>query len=88
MWFITTGHNKVRFYLPNGSTVLVNKIEWINEIKTEKMEYYSSEPFVKDPQQAISALYEAGVKGYSTKLKAKEFAKTLPIGTWKYLQLK
>ncbi len=88
MWFVTTGHNKTKFYSSNGLAIEVPKIEWTNEIKIKKIEYYSSKSFIKDSQQAISALFESGIKGYSTKLEAKEFAKTLSISTWKYLQLK
>lgn len=80
---ITTLHSKRRFYLEDLSTLDVPKIEWINEIKTEGSKLYSSEPFIKDSMQALSALNQAGVKGYSTKSEAKVFAKTLPVGTWK-----
>jgi len=88
MWFITTIHNNGKFFSSDGSLIDVESIEWVNEIKEKGVEYYSSKPFIKDPQQAISALFESGIEGYSTKLKAREFAKTLSIGTWKYLQLK
>ena len=88
MWFIITAHNKPKFYAANLSVLEVPGIEWINEVKTETLQYYSSRPFIKDSMQAFSALYQYGIKGYSTKKEAKAFAKTLPVGYWKYLQIK
>jgi hypothetical protein len=88
MWFITSIHNSPKFYTSNKSCIEVPEIEWINELKTDTSSYYSSQPFIKDSMQAISALYKARIKGYKTKAEAKVFAKTLPVGGWKYLQIK
>ncbi len=94
MWFITTTHSKPNFY--TGEGVIINfdqvKIEWTKEVTLESSGIFtkvaSSEPFIKDPMQAISALDQAGVIGYSTKAEAKVIAKTLPQGRWKYLKVK
>ena len=88
MWFITTLHSEPKFYSANSSVKEVPEIEWIHETKTATSEYYSSQPFIKNSMQAISALYNANIVGYSSKSQAKDFAKSLPSGTWKYLQIK
>lgn len=94
MWFITTTHSKPNFY--TGEGVIINcdqvKIEWTNEVIRESSGIFtktaSSEPFIKDPMQAISALNQAGITGYLTKAEAKIIAKKLPHGQWKYLKVK
>lgn len=75
-------HRDPKFYGPDHSVLDVAKIEWIKHPK------YHTEPLIKEPMQAISALFEAGIKGFATKSEARTFAKILPVTTWKYLQIK
>ena len=93
MWFITTMHSKPSFY--KADKTLANhdevKINWVNEHTYEKDDHFiqtgCSTPFIVDAQQAVAALHDAGVAGYSNKAKAKEFTKKLPIGSFKYLRV-
>lgn len=82
MWFVTTMHKHPNFYAPDHSVLDVSKIEWIKDSE------FSSDPLIQDPMQAISALFEAGIKGFTTKPEARTFAKKLPVPNWKYLQIK
>jgi len=91
MWFVITGKRPSKFYTANGDTLDVPGIEWSKEVAIENSGVFTqigaSEPFVKDHQQAISLLSTIQVEGFKTKSEAKVFAKTLPMGKWKYLQL-
>jgi hypothetical protein len=73
------------------TTVDVKGIDWTCGVRIEKAGIFthigSSEPFVKDHQQAIAILSKVGIEGFKTKNTAKIFAKTLPVGKWKYLKL-
>jgi len=94
MWFIITTHSKPNFYTDKGTVVNFDQVqvEWTNGATFESsgtiIKVASSELFIKDPIQAISALYQAGIAGYSTKAEAKKNAKELPQGRWKYLKIK
>jgi protein associated with RNAse G/E len=65
------------------------KINWVTEATWEEdghiFKVGPSSPFINDAQQAISALYDAGVKGYPNKIAAKKFTNTLPHGRFKDL---
>jgi hypothetical protein len=91
MWFVITRNKPSKFYTANGDTLDVQGIEWTNEVVIENSRVFtqigSSEPFVKDHQQAIALLFKVDIEGFKTKSEAKIFAKTLPLGKWKYLQL-
>jgi hypothetical protein len=94
MWFIITTHSKPDFYTDKGTVVNFDQvqIEWTNEVILESSgiitRIASSEQVLKDPMQAISALYQAGVTGYPTKAEAKKKTKSLAQGGWKYLKVK
>lgn len=93
MWFITTVHQKPKFYQSNGKIVNHDdvgidwKTEHVFQKGNKKVEVGSSDPFIINAQQAISALYNAGVQGYPNKEKAKAFTKKLPHGSFKYLRI-
>jgi len=91
MWFVITGKRPSKFYTANGDTLDVQGIEWSREVAIENSGVFtqigSSEPFIKDHQQVIALLSTREVEGFNTKSEAKVFAKTLPVGKWKYLQL-
>jgi hypothetical protein len=86
-------HSKPSFY--KADKTLVNhdevKINWVNEHTYEKDGHFiqtgCSTPFIVDAQQAVAALHDAGVKGYTTKAQAKEFTKKLASGAFKYLKI-
>ena len=93
MWFISTVHQKPNFYSSDGSIIEHDdvKINWVTEGTWEEgghtIEVGKTSPFINDAQQAISALYAAGVKGYPNKVAAKKFTKSLPHGSFKYLRV-
>ncbi len=89
MWFITTLKEPYKFYNKNGIPVLVSEIEWTNCIYDADGDVVGecSPSVIKNKQQALLALVDAGVFGFPSKSEAKEFAKGLKLKTWNYLQL-
>ena len=87
MWFLVTTNQKPNFYLPDGTSIEVADIELTNHQMVNGESVYCDPPIIADVMQAISVLFEVGVKGYGTKSEAKEAGKTLPQGKWKYLRI-
>jgi hypothetical protein len=81
MWFIATVHPQPNFCAIDGSIIEHDdvKINWVTEATWEEdghiFKVGPSSPFINDAQQAISALYDAGVKGYPNKIVAKNSLK-------------
>ena len=94
MWFVKTIHQKPDFYAACGKRVRYAhiSIEWTNNkmsiIGSEVTNMSSSVAFIKNEEQAITALNKVGISGYSTKKEAKLLTKTLPHGSFKYLRIK
>ncbi|OUL59279.1 hypothetical protein [Pseudoalteromonas ulvae] len=91
MWFVITIKSPVKFYNPDGNPIDVDGVEWTNEIVNEKndvaIRIASNEAFIKDHQQAMDILSKTQIKGFKTKIEARDFGKTLPNGKWKYLKI-
>lgn len=87
MWFLATTTKTPKFFLANGSTVEAD-IDWTHEKVTLAGRIWSGDPVVESPAQAIAALNAKGAVSFKTKPEAKEFAKTLPAGGWKYYRIK
>lgn len=87
MWFLCTKARKPEFYGEDGR--LINQpIDWTHEAIRSGKRVVSSEPMIQDPEKAAKDLLKAGAAGFKTKQFAKEFAKTLQPGSWRYYQVK
>ena len=81
MWFVTTMHKIPKFYSLDNAVIEVSAIEWVDNDEV------NSSLLVKDSMQAITVLFQAGIKGFPTKQEAREFGKALGIPNWKYLKI-
>ncbi|WP_105174282.1 hypothetical protein [Pseudoalteromonas sp. T1lg122] len=88
MWFLTKVSQSKLFYNSSGQATEVSDVDWTYSTKHGNQIITSSHPVIANPMQAIAALYEANIPGFQTKALAKEFGKTLPQGSWKYLKIK
>jgi predicted transcriptional regulator YheO len=90
MWFIANTQTPPKFYNANGMAVIVEAIEWTTTVVDNNGNIIGqcSPPIIQNNQQAIHALYESGIGGFSVKAKAKAFAQKIELKTWKYINLK
>ncbi len=88
MWFITKVSSPTEFYNKSGHAIKVPEVNWVYTKQSNGITVSGSQPLVKDPMQAISALYQADIPGFKTKPLAREFGKTLPHGNWRYLEIR
>lgn len=87
MWYIISIGSEPKFFRESESDfILVQDIKYTNTVIQGDRYAYFEPALPTDEKQADDVLFKNRVRGYPTKLAARQAAKELPLknGTWKY----